>query len=74
MNKARNSPVGAGNRYGSSLCTLNEIQNKTLWAVMTFPIQYSSTELLLNADIDLALFQTALGWSDTQASVTVERH
>lgn len=26
-----------------------------------------------NADIDLALFLTAQGWSDTQASVTVER-
>lgn len=49
-------------------------KTKTLWAVMTFPIQYSSRELLPNADIDLALFQTAQGWSDTQASVTVGRH
>lgn len=48
-------------------------KTKTLWAVMTFPIQYSSRELLPNADIDLALFQTAQGWSDTQASVTVGR-
>lgn len=48
-------------------------KTKTLWDVMTFPIQYSSRELLPNADIDLALFQTAQGWSDTQASVTVGR-